>query len=269
MFSQGYTAVITGASKGIGFATANRLNAMGHRVIGLSRRKPEQPFPGEFIEVDLADADATAEVIDDIAQRYAVSHLINNVDMSQSETLEEVRLDQFASILDLNLRPAIQLTQAVLSAMRSRHYGRIINVSSLVVLGLPFRTSYGAAKAGLISMARTWASELATTGITVKRSRRDPLKQNCFEPIAQSVVNQNNTFFKKYQCNALPNLMKLPPRSPSLPQKMLRMSPDKPYLSMAVAVLVQPNIRSERTDKRSRCIARVVCSRSREPLSVN
>lgn len=180
MSSQAYVTVITGASKGIGLATANRLKVMGHQVIGLARHKPEHPFPGEFIEVDLANAEATATVAEDVARQYSVSHLINNVGISRSETLEEVNIEQFAAILDLNLRPAIQLTQAFLPAMRADHYGRIVNVSSLVVVGLPLRTSYAAAKAGLISMTRTWASELATTGITVNAVAPGPTETELF-----------------------------------------------------------------------------------------
>lgn len=180
MSSQTCVTVITGASKGIGLATANRLKVTGHQVIGLARHKPEHPFPGEFIEVDLANAEATATVAEDIARQYSVSHLINNVGISRSETLEEVNIEQFAAILDLNLRPAIQLTQAFLPAMRAGHYGRIVNVSSLVVVGLPLRTSYAAAKAGLISMTRTWASELATTGITVNAVAPGPTETELF-----------------------------------------------------------------------------------------
>jgi 3-oxoacyl-[acyl-carrier protein] reductase len=178
--SQTYTTVITGASKGIGLATAKRLKAMGHEVIGLARHKPDQLFPSEFFEVDLADAEATKQVSDSIARQYSVSHLINNVSISRSESLEEVDIAQFASIIDLNLRPAIQLTQAFLPAMKARHFGRIINVSSLVVLGLPLRTSYAAAKAGLNSMTRTWASELATIGITVNAIAPGPTETELF-----------------------------------------------------------------------------------------
>lgn len=64
--------------------------------------------------------------------------------------------------------------------MKARHYGRIINVSSLVVVGLPLRTSYAAAKAGLISMTRTWVSELATTGITVNAIAPGPTETELF-----------------------------------------------------------------------------------------
>jgi len=180
MSSQPYVSVITGASKGIGLATAKRLAKLGHQVIGLARHQPTQSFPGEFIEVDLADAEATKLVAENITNQYEVSHLVNNVGISRSETLEEVDLERFASIVDLNLRPAIQLTQAFLPAMKASHYGRIINVSSLVVLGLPLRTSYAAAKAGLISMTRTWASELATTGITVNAVAPGPTETELF-----------------------------------------------------------------------------------------
>lgn len=178
--SQSFVSVISGASKGIGFATAQRLAAQQHQVIGLARTKPEQQFPGEFIEVDLADPEATSSAAMDIANRYSVSHLINNVGISHSETLEAVDIERFSSILDLNLRPAIQLTQAFLPAMKARNYGRIVNVSSLVVLGLPFRTSYAAAKAGLISMTRTWASELALSGITVNAVAPGPTETELF-----------------------------------------------------------------------------------------
>jgi 3-oxoacyl-[acyl-carrier protein] reductase len=180
MSSQPYVSVITGASKGIGFATAQRLAAMHHQVIGLARHQPTQDFPGEFFAVDLADPEATAQIAEDIAKRYQVSHLVNNVGVSRSEALEDVDITQFASIIDLNLRPAIQLTQAFLPAMKARHHGRIINVSSLVVVGLPLRTSYAAAKAGLISMTRTWASELATTGITVNAIAPGPTETELF-----------------------------------------------------------------------------------------
>lgn len=172
--------VITGATKGIGYATAQRLNNEGHFVIGLARQKPDYNFPGEFISVDLSDPTATETVAKNIASRYTISHLINNVGVSQPETLTEVDVEKFATILDLNLRPAIQLTQAFLPAMKANRYGRIINVSSLVVLGLPYRTSYAAAKAGLISMTRTWACELASTGVTVNAVAPGPTETELF-----------------------------------------------------------------------------------------
>lgn len=115
---------------------------MGHQVIGLARSAPEIPFPGEFIEVDLSDRIATGKVATDMASRYQITHLINNVGLVRSEAIEEVDLDGLDAVLKLNLRPAVQLAQAFLPSMKTLGFGRIINISSLVVLGLPLRTSY-------------------------------------------------------------------------------------------------------------------------------
>lgn len=172
--------VITGASKGIGFTTAERLKQMGHQVVGLARSAPDKSFPGEFIEVDLSERNLTDKVATDIASRYEVTHLVNNVGLVRSEPIGGVDLDGLNAVLDLNLRPAVQLTEACLPAMKHNSFGRIINISSLVVLGLPLRTSYSAAKAGLIAMTRTWATEQAPTGITVNAVAPGPTETELF-----------------------------------------------------------------------------------------
>ncbi len=177
---QKQVSVITGASQGIGRATAQRLHDAGHHVIGLARQAPSQPFGGEFIAVDLASREATAKVAENIASRYAVTHLVNNVGLVHPEKIGEVDIDKLTQVLDLNLRPAVQLAQAFLPSMRENTYGRIINVSSLTILGMPFRTSYAAAKAGLISFTRTWATELAVTGITVNAVAPGPTETELF-----------------------------------------------------------------------------------------
>lgn len=171
--------VITGASKGIGYATAQILHKSGHHVIGLARKAP-QDFPGEFMEIDLADKQATTNLALDIANRHNVTHLINNVGLVRAGEIGKVDLDDLTAVLDLNLRPAVQLTQAFLPAMKQQNYGRIINISSLVVVGLPLRTSYSAAKAALISFTRTWGSELAPTGITVNAVAPGPTETELF-----------------------------------------------------------------------------------------
>jgi 3-oxoacyl-[acyl-carrier protein] reductase len=167
MNSTPHTILITGASKGLGRAAAECLAQQGHQIVGFARSLPKEPFPGEFVTVDLGDIEQTQSVLAKLTDRYAITGLINNVGLSQGQLLEDIKLSDLSNVLDLNLRPAVQLTQAVLPAMKQAGWGRIVNISSLAALGFLARTSYGAAKAGVISMTRTWALELAKTGITV------------------------------------------------------------------------------------------------------
>lgn len=172
--------VITGASKGIGFALAQLLHGEGHKVIGLARSKPAE-FPGEFIEVDLADTAHTQKTADHIAQSHGhIHHLINNVGLVKPAKLGEVTLADFDAVMNLNLKPALILTQAFLPVMKQQRYGRIVNISSLVTLGIVERTSYAAAKSALISFTRSWALELASDGITVNAVAPGPTETELF-----------------------------------------------------------------------------------------
>jgi 3-oxoacyl-[acyl-carrier protein] reductase len=162
-----HTILITGASKGIGRATAGYLAQQGHQIIGMARNLPSSPFPGEFIAVDLANSEQTKSVLATLTDRYSITGLINNVGLSQPQALADINLQDLSTVLDLNLRPAVQIAQALLPTMKQAGWGRIVNISSLAALGFPNNTSYGAAKAGVISLTRSWALELAQTGITV------------------------------------------------------------------------------------------------------
>lgn len=178
-----HVTLITGASKGIGRASAERLARQGHHIIGLARRPPAGDFPGELVCVDLADGEATAAALAKITATHAVDSLLNNVGIARPQALGTIDLGDFAAVLNLNLRPAIQAAQAVLPAMRAKGWGRIVNISSLTVLGVRERTGYAAAKAALIAFTRTWALELATTGITVNAVAPGPVETELFREI--------------------------------------------------------------------------------------
>ncbi|NER02575.1 MAG: SDR family oxidoreductase [Okeania sp. SIO3C4] len=159
--------LITGASRGIGFSTAEYLAKQGYLVIGLARHVPEKPFPGEFFTVDLSDRDATTETLANLTKKYSFDGIVNNVGIVHPQPLEEITLDNFDAVIDLNLRVAIQTVQAVVPSMKTKKWGRIVNIASIAAIGVPNRTSYSAAKAGMISFTRTWALEFAASGITV------------------------------------------------------------------------------------------------------
>ncbi|HEV8382847.1 MAG TPA: SDR family oxidoreductase [Gemmatimonadales bacterium] len=159
--------LVTGATRGIGRASVQRIVAAGGEVIGMARRPPEDDFPGVFYACDLLDRNATARTLAQIVAAHDVAGLVNNAGLNHVQGLEEVDLDRFDEVIAVNVRAAIQCAQAVVPGMRSRGYGRIVNVSSRGALGRIGRTSYAAAKAGIVGMSRTWAMELAPAGITV------------------------------------------------------------------------------------------------------
>jgi NAD(P)-dependent dehydrogenase (short-subunit alcohol dehydrogenase family) len=173
------TVLISGASKGIGRALAERLATQGHKVIGIARTG-DATFPGELRTVDLSDRDATSAAMRDISSATRIDAVVNNAGLVRPQTLEEVTLDALDAVLDVNLRTAIQLTQAALPGMRQQGWGRVVNIASLVALGAVERTAYAAAKAALISSARGWALELATTGITVNAVAPGPTETELF-----------------------------------------------------------------------------------------
>jgi 3-oxoacyl-[acyl-carrier protein] reductase len=175
--------LITGASKGIGRAVADRLADNDFEVIGVARTAPSD-FRGQFYEADLGDRAATAEMLDVIAADGRVDAVVNNVSLQRFSFIGSVDLDDLFETYDMNVRVAVQVVQAVLPGMIDAGWGRIVNLSSVVTLGVPERTPYAASKAALDACTRIWAKELAGHGITVNAVAPGSIETEAFRALS-------------------------------------------------------------------------------------
>jgi len=150
----------------------------GYEVVCLARTAPDWTHPRlHAVCVDLLDMEATQAAAADIAGRFAVSHVIHNAGVIRPALLPDVQLGDLEALVRLHLAAPLLLLQAALPGMRARQFGRVVLLSSRAALGLETRTAYSATKAGLIGMARTWALELAPSGITVNVVAPGPIAQ--------------------------------------------------------------------------------------------
>lgn len=174
------TFLITGCTRGIGLATAKNLKAQGHQVIGIARKKPSIGFPGILYCAELGDINETLSIFNKIKIEHNIDGVINNIGNVNPMLLESMTMESFFEVMDLNLRPAIQAAQAFLPTMKSKGWGRIVNIASRALLGKVGRSSYSAAKAGLVALTRTWALEFAQYNITVNAVAPGPIRTEAF-----------------------------------------------------------------------------------------
>jgi NAD(P)-dependent dehydrogenase (short-subunit alcohol dehydrogenase family) len=174
-------ALVTGGSAGIGAVIVDHLLERGYEVVSMARRAPERRHPClHSVLVDLADPRATAEAAAEAAVRFPFTTLVHNAGVIRPALLSEVKLADLEVLTHIHLSSAITLVQHALPAMHAAGFGRIILMSSRGALGLPTRTVYAATKAGMIGMARTWALELAASGITVNVVAPGPIQTDMF-----------------------------------------------------------------------------------------
>lgn len=171
------TAIVTGASGGIGAAIAKALLADGYRVISLALDKPAWSHPQlEARTVDLFDARATEAAASEIAREHRVTHLVHNAGVIRPNPVESTTAADIAALAQLHLGAALTLLSATVPHMKQAGFGRVVLISSRAALGAMGRTAYSATKAGIIGMGRTWALELAPFGITVNMVAPGPVQ---------------------------------------------------------------------------------------------
>lgn len=162
------TALVTGASSGIGLATAAALADRGFRVFGTSRDPgrltPAQQARGvEYLPLDLAD-DASIDAL--AATLAGVDVLVNNAGESQSAPIEEVPGEALRRIFQVNVLGPVRLTQLALPGMRARGYGRVVMVGSMLAsFPLAYRSSYVASKAAIKGFSDAARQELTPFGV--------------------------------------------------------------------------------------------------------
>lgn len=168
---------MTGGASGIGRAIAEEGLARGWDVVVVDR---ESSPVGTGVLADLADTDSTAAALDEVLAGGPVTRLVNNVGAVFPGPLQEQSLSDVDAAHGLNLRCAVQCTQALLPGMTEAGFGRIVNMASRAALGKSLRTAYAASKAGLLGLTRGWALELGPLGITVNAIGPGPVATELF-----------------------------------------------------------------------------------------
>ena len=155
----GKTAIVTGASRGIGLAVARALAREGVRLGLLSRSRPD--IAGEFVACDLAELDRIPSAVRQLTERLGpVDFLINNAGIFIEKPVAEMQLADWERMLRVNLTAPFLITREILPQMIARKQGRIINISSTSgVQGYLHQSAYCATKHGLLGFARCLAME--------------------------------------------------------------------------------------------------------------
>ena len=167
--------LVTGGSRNIGHGICERLSADGQTVVQFDVLAPASGSAARFVEVDLADEDATGRALDALLAEYRVSRLVNNVGVVSLGAVEEVPLAEFDRVLRINTRVALQCAGAVVPGMKEAGFGRIVNIASRAIRGIPNLSVYAASKAAVVGLMTTWALELARSGITANAVAPGPI----------------------------------------------------------------------------------------------
>jgi 3-oxoacyl-[acyl-carrier protein] reductase len=172
----GKTALITGASGGIGSAIAKNLSQQGaHVVLHGTRAGRLEELASEIgsnvsvVTANLSDRAAVGSLVAEAAKATgAIDILVNNAGITRDNLFMRMKDEEWDDVLEINLTSSMLLCRSAIRAMMKARWGRIISISSIVgVTGNPGQTNYAASKAGMIGFSKSLAAEVASRGITV------------------------------------------------------------------------------------------------------
>ena len=172
----GKIALVTGASRGIGRAIAEKLVACGATVIGTATTEKGAEAISQYLDkngkglaLNVTDEASIESVISTVKAEFGdIDILVNNAGITRDNLLMRMKDDEWQDILDTNLTSVFRLSKALMRTMMKKRYGRIITIGSVVgTMGNAGQANYAAAKAGLIGFSKSLAREVASRGITV------------------------------------------------------------------------------------------------------
>lgn len=172
----GKIALVTGASRGIGRAIAEKLIACGATVIGTATSENGAKAISEYLGnkgkgfvLNVTETDSIEKFLADVRAEFGeIDILVNNAGITRDNLLMRMKDDEWQDIIDTNLSSVFRLSKAVMRAMMKKRYGRIITIGSVVgTMGNAGQANYAAAKAGVIGFSKSLAREIASRGITV------------------------------------------------------------------------------------------------------
>ncbi|EPP3373272.1 3-oxoacyl-ACP reductase FabG [Proteus mirabilis] len=172
----GKIALVTGASRGIGRAIAEKLIACGAIVIGTATSENGAKAISEYLGnkgkgfvLNVTETDSIEKFLADVRAEFGeIDILVNNAGITRDNLLMRMKDDEWQDIIDTNLSSVFRLSKAVMRAMMKKRYGRIITIGSVVgTMGNAGQANYAAAKAGVIGFSKSLAREVASRGITV------------------------------------------------------------------------------------------------------
>lgn len=201
----GKVAVVTGAAQGIGRAVARRLLEEGAIValLDMNEEKVRQAASELSLEVssgdgkaegygcNVADREDVKRVFGEIEGRWSkIDILVNNAGITRDAMFHKMTEEQWDQVLDVNLDGIFNCTKAVITGMRQRKYGKIVNLASVSAFGNMGQTNYGASKAAVIGFTKCLARESARAGITVNAIAPSYINTEMLQAVPEEVMQK-------------------------------------------------------------------------------